>query len=555
MLVGIDMGGTHIDGVILKDGRIIRKIKNPVVREDIFNTIWTSLKELVEGLDKSKISRINLSTTVSTNAIVENKISKVGLIVQPGPGVNYDFSYLTDDVNYISGYVDHRGKLIEDIDMGELENIKLALRESKIENLGVVTKFSTRNPTLENEIKDYFDKNNFKYISLGHRLSGKLNFPRRVNTSYLNSAVYDIFKNFAENISKATREENISGDIFILKADGGTMRLEESIDKPVETILSGPSASFMGMSALLESKKDSILLDIGGTTTDIFFLVDGIPVFEPLGIEIDEYKTLVRAIYSSSIGLGGDSFIDIVDGKISIGPERKDKPMVFDGKYPTPTDAMVVLNKFEGKYQEKSIEGIKNLAGKLNMGEKEFAEKVLNLMAEKIYLEVNKLLEKLNSKPLYTVREVLEDRKIVPEEIKIIGGPADILADYIEKRFNLQVSYPKDYEVANAIGAALAKTTMEINLLADTDRKILSVAEIGLYEKINSEFNLNDGRERVFEILQEEGRKLGEEVDYEIVEENSFNMVDGFTRGRNIRIKGQIRPGLIYNLRGEDNES
>ncbi len=85
----------------------------------------------------------------------------------------------------------------------------------------------------------------------------------------------------------------------------------------METILSGPAASFMGgINAMLGTNEDAILLDIGGTTTDIFFLANGVPLFEPLGIQIGgEYKTLVRAIYSMSIGLGGDSSIEIVDGK------------------------------------------------------------------------------------------------------------------------------------------------------------------------------------------------------------------------------------------------
>src|SRR5690606_7293957 len=125
--------------------------------------------------------------------------------------------------------------------------------------------------------------------------------------------------------------------------DGGTMSIKKAIEKPVETILSGPAASFMGISAMLPTNKDAIFLDIGGTTTDIFFLADGVPLFEPLGIKIGKYKTLVRAIYTVSIGLGGDSAIEIANGSIKIGPVRKGKPYAFGGPKPTPTDAMIVL--------------------------------------------------------------------------------------------------------------------------------------------------------------------------------------------------------------------
>lgn len=90
MIVGIDMGGTNIDGVIIEDGRVMKITKKPTDRDNLFNTIYSSLKELLVGYDKTKIERINLSTTVSTNAIVENKTSSVGMIIQAGPGMPYD---------------------------------------------------------------------------------------------------------------------------------------------------------------------------------------------------------------------------------------------------------------------------------------------------------------------------------------------------------------------------------------------------------------------------------------------------------------------------------
>jgi len=89
LIVGIDMGGTNIDGVIIDKGKIIKSVKRPTNREDLFGTIWSTLKELLDGFDKSKIERINLSTTISTNAIVEKKTSTVGMIIEPGPGMPY----------------------------------------------------------------------------------------------------------------------------------------------------------------------------------------------------------------------------------------------------------------------------------------------------------------------------------------------------------------------------------------------------------------------------------------------------------------------------------
>ncbi|HSH50044.1 MAG TPA: hydantoinase/oxoprolinase N-terminal domain-containing protein, partial [Halomonas sp.] len=92
MIIGIDMGGTHTDGVIVDKEKILKTAKRTTDRKNLLTTIWSTLQELLEGRDKEKISSINLSTTVSTNAIVENKASRVGMIVQSGPGLNHDFS-------------------------------------------------------------------------------------------------------------------------------------------------------------------------------------------------------------------------------------------------------------------------------------------------------------------------------------------------------------------------------------------------------------------------------------------------------------------------------
>lgn len=438
-------------------------------------------------------------------------------------------------------------------------------------NLAVVTKFSTRNPEHEKAIAEYFASDYYQ-ITQGHTLSGRLNFPRRVNTAYLNSAVYNIFQEFANNIAAALREVEITAPIYILKADGGTIPLTDAITRPVETILSGPAASFMGMSALFDNRMDSVLLDIGGTTTDIFFLVDGVPVFEPAGITIGKHKTLVRAIYSVSIGLGGDSCLSVVNSKnkdnlgylsdnkfslnkdhaarIKIGPERKGPPLLFGGSIPTLTDAMSVLHKLEFDHLSheqimRARQGITELAEQLALSVEDFAEFILKQAAHIIKKQVDYLLLQLNSQPVYTVREILADRQIKPTEVKVIGGPAKILSKYLEQEFKLNVLIPEQFQVANAIGAALAQPTMELNLLADTERKILIIPELNIYEKIGTRYTMAEGRKYILRCLKQAAKELSDsKLATEIVEESSFNMIDGYRSGKNIRIKAQIKPGL-----------
>ncbi len=557
MIVGLDMGGTHIDGVIIKEGQVIETVKKPTDRADLFTSIWTALEELLVGYDQADIQRINLSTTVSTNAIVEDKTSTVGMIIQSGPGLNHDFLACGDENFFISGYVDHRGKVVDALDTTEIEEAIMQLNDKKVESYGVVSKFSTRNPNHELAIEEMILEKSSAPITIGHRMSGELNFPRRVFTSYLNSAIYKTFQGFAHDIKKSLEKEGIDAPLFILKADAGTMNIKSAEEKPVETILSGPAASFLGMSSLLPTEEDAILLDMGGTTTDIFFLADGVPLFEPLGIKIDTYNTLVRAVYSVSIGLGGDSHIKVIDGELKIGPKRAGYPIAFGGPEPTPTDAMVVLGLLEEGNRDKAYGAMEALGKELDITAEATAEFVLNQVGELIQQKVNELLAKINSQPVYTVKELLDDKKIEPKEIQIIGGPAQVLAPMLEEKIQLPTRYPKNYQVANAIGAALAKTTTEITMLADTGQGTLSVPELGIYERIGRKYTLADAKARALELLEEAALAMGADqasLETEIIEESSFNMVDGFTTiGKNIRIKTQVKPGLIHKLR-EDNE-
>lgn len=556
MIIGLDMGGTHIDGVIIKDGQIVKTVKNPTQREDLFLSIWTTLEELTAEIKPEEITRINLSTTISTNAIVENKLQKVGMIIQTGPGLPKDFLACGDENLFISGYVDHRGKMVKELDREEIEGGIDSFKEKGITSYGIVTKFSPRNPANELKIKDLLEKD-FPAITLGHQLSGKLNFPRRVFTAYLNSAVADTFNDFAQSLQEALQKKGIIAPLFILKADGGTMNLETAVKQPVETILSGPAASLMGLTALLHFNRDAVLIDIGGTTTDFFFLADGVPLFEPLGIKIGQYKTLVRSVYSHSIGLGGDSALSIEKGELKIGPHRAGKPVGLGGLKPTPSDAMIALGQVVMGEQEKSIQTMKELGRELGLSPQKMAVKVLDKMGELIQAEIALLLEEINSKPVYTIRELLYGKKIIPQEIGLIGGPAKSLAPIVEEKLNIPCYYPKHFPVANAIGAALAKITAEVTLLADTELGRLTVPELGYYEKINSRYSLDDAIKQLGNLLQEKAKSLGEQeqTEIEIVEAESFNMVRGFyTGGKNIRVKAQIKPGLIHLLRGEEND-
>ncbi|MCR4431553.1 MAG: hydantoinase/oxoprolinase family protein [Tepidanaerobacteraceae bacterium] len=551
--MGLDMGGTHVDACLIDRGNIVEQAKTPTDRSDLFGSIWETLNSLLSGKDISSIEHINLSTTVSTNAIVEEKTAPVGMIIESGPGMEHSFLSCGQENIFISGYIDHRGREIKAIIPEEIGESVSRFRRKDIKACAVVTKFSIRNPMHEIKIRDML-KDEFYPVTMGHALSGKLNFPRRVFTSYLNSAIYQVFGEFCESFKQALEKEKISVPVNVLKADGGTISMNAAQQYPVFTILSGPAASLMGACAFDPGDKDAVFLDIGGTTTDISFAADGIPLFEPYGISIGHFKTLVRAIYSVSIGLGGDSAVSVEKGEIKIGPRREGFPMALGGPMPTPSDAMIVLGLLNFGQKDRAISAVKNIGEQLGVDAKTAAQAIYEKMGEIIKQKVDNLLADINSRPVYTVKELLYGKRLKPEYVSIIGGPARAMAPVLERKFNLPCRVPENYEVANAVGAALAKITAEITLLADTAAGVLSVPEIGMYERIDRNFTLDMARQKALELLKQRASILGAEgskIESEITEESSFNMVRGFyTSGKNIRIRAQVKPGLQYELRG-----
>ena len=547
MIIGLDVGGTHTDVVLLGRDRLIKDIKVPTDPNDLFNSILTGLNAITADVDKTRIERLVLSTTLTTNAIVQGKIAPVGMIVTGGPGINPEFFRTSDQYYVVSGAIDHRGREIDPVDQNEIEHAAELLKQSDIHYLGVVGKFGVRNPAHELKIAEIIE-NSFDKIFLGHQISGNLNFPRRIATTYLNAAVYPIHKNFFESIKRSLEQEGLDIPIHLLKADGGTMSFLSSIDSPDQTILSGPAASVMGATPFA-SQGDSLVIDIGGTSTDMALLIDGVPVLNPVGIQIGSFQTLTRALETCSIGLGGDSAVTVVAGKLRIGPERHGPAMAYGGPAPTPTDALVVLGEITDGDRGQSENGINSLAKELALSPKEMANRILNDFCQTILSAADNMIMRVNSKPVYTVHELQDGYQIQPHTMSVLGGPARHFAERLGKISAFQVSVVPKWKVANAIGAALARTTCEVSLFADTEQGIAFAPEENFYAKISKDFSKEDAIQQAFDLLRTKAIQKGaqtSDLEMEVIEDQAFNMVRGFnTTGQNIRVKVQVKPGLI----------
>jgi N-methylhydantoinase A len=549
MIIGLDVGGTHTDVVLLgKDGPI-KEVKVITDSSDLFATVIKGLEKVTQDIDLKKIHRVVLSTTLTTNAIIQGKSHPVGMIVTAGPGID-PVHFKTGDHYYTaSGGIDHRGREIIPINKKEIEAIKKKLLNDGITHVGVVSKFSVRNPSHELKIAKILNSS-FDRLFLGHHYSGNLNFPRRINTTFLNAATYPLHKKFWEAVKQSLKEKGFDVPIRILKPDGGNMKFESAIDHPAQSILSGPAASIMGAIRVASKNQETLVLDIGGTTTDMAVLKDGVPLLDPLGIEIGEFRTLIRSLSTHSIGVGGDSVVRCQKDAVTIGPDRVGMAMAYGGSAPTPTDALFVLGMGENGNRAKAVAGITPFADEWGISVEAAADRIFNATCQKILDGARKMIAAINSKPVYTVHEMYDGLQIRPTCILILGGPAPYFKAKLAALSGLDVRVVPRWKVANAIGAALARTTSEVTLFVDTEQGLATAPGENFHQTIPHNYKKDDAITKALELLKTKAIHRGANPDHlqmEIIEEQEFNMVRGFnTTGKNIRIQVQIKPGLIH---------
>jgi N-methylhydantoinase A/oxoprolinase/acetone carboxylase beta subunit len=548
MIIGLDVGGTHTDAVLLYKGELIHHIKVPTDSADLLQTVLKGLEGITADIDPGDIRRAVLSTTLATNLVAQQNLPPAGMVVSAGPGIDPQHFRTNAHYHIVSGALDHRGREVQPLDEQQIRSVGERFKQEGIRYAGVVSKFSVRNPEHEKRmaalLEPYVEK-----VFLGNDFSGALNFPRRIATTYLNAAVYPVHKAFFQAVQQSLNQKGLDVPIRILKPDGGNMNFASSVDHAAQTILSGPSASVMGAVAHAPGEGSSLVLDIGGTTTDMAVLIDAVPLLAPSGIEIGPYKTLIRALLTRSLAIGGDSETAVENGELSIGPGRKGPAMAFGGPAPTPTDACCVLGLLTEGDRERAIEGLKPLADELNLSVEATAARIFESACRTIVDGAQTMIDEINSKPVYTVHELWEGSRIIPKHFIILGGPAPQFAEKLAALFDGKVTVVPHWQVANAIGCALARTTCEVSLFADTAQGTATAPGENFSRNIGSGFDLQDACDLCIELLKAKALRRGaipENLNTEILEASEFNMVRGFsTVGKNLRVRAQVKPGLI----------
>jgi N-methylhydantoinase A/oxoprolinase/acetone carboxylase beta subunit len=540
--LGIDVGGTFTDAVLVEDGKVISQSKAPTTHDDLLIGILAAIDLAVPSGTSVDIERVALSTTVVTNAIIQGAVDEVEIVIMPGPGLNTEGLFPVKPA-IISGYVDHRGRVVKRPNKEEV--LAQATLPGKI--FAVAGKFAVRNPVNEQQVSEWLGKCKPRLVIAASKVSGSLNFIRRTNSAYYNAACNFVFEKFAKAMEAALAKRAIMAPVYILKADGGTLPLALAKDYPVESFFTGPAASVLGVMALQPSMTDAVSLDIGGTTTDIALWRKGKPLFAERGATIAGYNTAVRAFRLHSVGIGGDSYVRRELDKIVVGPMRLGPAMAVGGKEPTLSDAMIARGARDFGNKEAAAQAMASLALP-GQSVRDVADQVLAAAASIVRQAIEDTITEETMQPVYTVNDMIHPDPFRPCELIGVGGAAAGFVPVIAKQLGVSYVVPPRAEIANAIGAAVARPTMSLTMRADTAEGFYSIPELLLKQPIHSpQFTLTDARNILANQLLERAREAGiRSTDLEEVYTEEFNMIRGFsTIGKMISCSLQIKPSVL----------
>ncbi|MFZ0497867.1 MAG: hydantoinase/oxoprolinase family protein, partial [Steroidobacteraceae bacterium] len=339
--IGLDTGGTYTDAVALEGGeRVIASAKALTTHWDLSVGLGEALRSVLSSLPdgaRQRISLVSVSTTLATNAVVENRFSPICAILV---GFNDRMAEETGIEKRLGGVVlrvrgGHDPTGVEEQPLDEAA-VEAAVRDlgSRVEAFAVAAQFSVRNPEHELRLRERIRALCDKPVTCSHELSAQLNAPKRALTAALNARLVPHIRHLLEAVGQTLEREAIGAPLMVVKGDGTLMRASVALDYPIETVLSGPAASVVG-AGFLTGLKDFAVADMGGTTTDVAIIVDERPVVRADGAVIGGWRTMVQAIDVHTSGLGGDSEVHFDrEAHLKVGPRRVMPLSLLAHKFP-----------------------------------------------------------------------------------------------------------------------------------------------------------------------------------------------------------------------------
>jgi N-methylhydantoinase A/oxoprolinase/acetone carboxylase beta subunit len=348
--IGLDTGGTYTDAVAL-DGarRVIASAKSLTTHWDLSVGLSGAMRGVLEDLPKQirreNISLVSVSTTLATNAVVENRFSPICTILVGFDEKMVERSGLQREgggvIVRVRGGHDPTGLEAEPLDESAV-SAAVFQYASTVEAFAAASQFSVRNPAHERRVRELIRSVCSKPVTCSHELSSRLDAPKRALTAALNARLTPQIRHLLDGLSQVLRREGISAPLMIVKGDGTLMKADVALEYPVETVLSGPAASVVG-AAFLSGRRDFVVSDMGGTTTDIAVVSDGQPIVRDEGAVIGGWRTMVQAIDVRTCGLGGDSEVGFDrDRRLTVGPRRVTPLSLLADQFP---DVLIQLRQ------------------------------------------------------------------------------------------------------------------------------------------------------------------------------------------------------------------
>lgn len=449
--LGIDVGGTNTDGVLLNNElQCIAKVK-VATSEDIFTGIQGAISALLKqaNISGKQIKHAMLGTTQCTNAIVEKRgLDRVGMIrlalpsscsVPPLCGWSESWQHLLGEHFYQAhGGYEYDGQLIADINEAEIRGLckKMAGQVDSIALCGV---FSPVNAEQELQVAKWVKEElPDVHLSLSHKI-GSLGMLERENATILNAALQGTAQRFVHGFCNALTKHNILVKPYFGQNDGTLMSQDFALKYPILTVACGPTNSIRGASHLIQLQ-DAMVVDVGGTTSDIGVLNHGYPRESSVAVELGEVRTNFRMPDILALAIGGGTKVSLEQDKINLGPESvghqlTEQALSFGGEQLTLTDVALTLNRLTWKGE------VKQQAIKL---EQQQAQAIYQQMVEDVEEGIDKMKTSADKVPVI-----------------LVGGGSALMPDSFQGVS--QVVRPKHFEVANAIGVALGDISGQLD--------------------------------------------------------------------------------------------
>ncbi len=439
--IGIDVGGTNTDAVLMDDLVVIAKIKTPTT-EDVTSGITTALRHVldVSGTPTSAIAGVMIGTTHFTNAVVERRRLQPTAAVRLGLPATAALPPMVDwpeDLRAVLGgqyYLCHGGYEFDgrEISKFDPEEIKAAAADIKakgITAIAVSSVFSPVNPEMEIRAAEILQAEVPGASVTRSSEIGRIGLLERENAAILNACLRELAKETVVAFRRAISELGITAPLYLTQNDGTLMSSDFAEQYPVLTFASGPTNSMRG-AAFLSGLKDAMVVDIGGTTSDVGALAHGFPREASVAVDIGGVRTNFRMPDVYSFGLGGGSQVQADPLKIgpqSVGYRLTQQALIFGGDVLTTSDIAVA-------------------AGVADMGD---ASKVAHLSPELVEAAINRIQEMVET----GVDRMKTSADAVP--VIIVGGGSVLVSRTVAGAS--EMVKPNHFEAANAVGAAIAQ--------------------------------------------------------------------------------------------------